>query len=61
MIFDVKVDGGYKSRVNAHEHLTATPLESVYSGVVLFKGLQTCVSIGELDGMVPWALKAIFW
>ena len=53
MIFDVKVDGGYKSRVNAHEHLTATPLESVYSGVVLFKGLQTCVSIGELDGMVP--------
>ena len=36
-------------------HLTATPSESVYSGVVLLRGLLMCVFIGELDGMVPWA------
>ena len=53
-IFDVKVDSCHKSRVVVDGHLTATPSESVYSGVVLLRGLCTCVSIGELDGMVPW-------
>ena len=52
-IFDVKVDGRHKSRVVADEHLTATPSESVYSGVVSLRGLRTCFLIGELDGMVP--------
>ena len=54
-MFDVKVDSRHKSRVVADGHLTATPSESVYSGVVLLRGLRTCVLIGELDGMVPWA------
>ena len=55
-IFDVTVDGRHKSRVVVDGHLTATPLESIYSGVVLLQGLRTCVLIGELDGMVPWAI-----
>ena len=38
-IFDVKVDGQHKSRVVADGHLTATPSESVYSGVVYLRGL----------------------
>ena len=54
-IFDVKVDGRHKARVAADGHLTATPTESVYSGVVSLRGLRTCLFIGELDGMVPWA------
>ena len=35
--------------------LTATPSESVYSGVVSLRGLHMCVLVGKLDGMVPWA------
>ena len=38
-IFDVKVDGCHKSCVVANGHLTATPSESVYSGVVSLQGL----------------------
>ena len=38
-IFDVKVDGRHKARVVADGHLTATPAESVYSGLVSLKGL----------------------
>ena len=53
-IFDVKIDGRHKARVVADGHLTATPIESVYSGVVLLRGLRTCLFIGELDGMEPW-------
>ena len=55
-IFDVKVDGRHKSRVVVDGHLTATPSESVYSGVVSLRGLRTCVLIGEIYGMVPWAI-----
>ena len=54
-IFDVKVDGRHKARVVADGHLTATPTELVYSGVVSLQGLRTCLFIGELDGMEPWA------
>ena len=53
-IFDVKIDSCHKICVVADEHLTTTPSESVYSGVVSLRGLRTCVFIGEMDGMVPW-------
>ena len=33
-IFDVKVNGRHKARVIADRYLTATPTESIYSGVV---------------------------
>ena len=53
IIFDVKVDGRHKARVVADGHLSTTPSESVYSGVVSLRGLQTCLFIGELDSMEP--------
>jgi hypothetical protein len=31
------------------------PLESVYSGVVSLRGLRTCIFLGELNNMTPWA------
>ena len=54
-IFDVKVYGRHKARVVVDGHLTAIPAKPVYSGVVSLRGLQTCLFIGELDGMEPWA------
>ena len=51
-IFDVKVNGRHKSRVVADGHLTATTSESIYSGVATLSGLQTCVLIGKLDGVI---------
>ena len=38
-IFDVKVGGRHKSRVVVDGHLTATPSESIYSGVVSLRDL----------------------
>ena len=55
IVFNVKVDGQHKAQVVADGHLTATPVESVYSGVVSLGGLRTCLFIGEIDGMEPWA------
>ena len=54
-IFDVKVDISHKARVVADGHLTVTPTESVYSGVVSLRGLRTFLFICELDGTEPWA------
>ena len=54
-IFDVKHDGRHKARVVANGNLTDVPLESVYSGVVSLRGLRTCIFLGELNKMTPWA------
>jgi hypothetical protein len=54
-IFDVKHDGRHKACVVANGNLTNTPLESVYSGVVSLRGLRTCIFLGELNKMTPWA------
>ena len=54
-IFDIKINGRHKSCVVADGHLAAVPSKSVYSGVVSLQGLRTCVFIGDIDGMVPWA------
>ena len=58
-IFDIKVDRRHKSRVVADGHLTATPTESEFSGLVSLRSLQTCLFIGEADGMEPWATNII--
>ena len=55
-ILDVKIDGRHKNCIVADRHLTATPSESVYSGVVSLRGFLTCVFIIELDGVVPWGI-----
>ena len=54
-IFDVKVNERHKAQVVADGHLTVTPAESVYSGVVSLRGLCTCLFVSELDGIEPWA------
>ena len=58
-IFDVKVDGRHKAQVAADGHLTTTPTESVYSGVVSLQGLRTCLFIGELDGVLDGELDGV--
>ena len=54
--FDVQVDRRHKTCVVVDGHFTATPAESVFSGVVLLRDLRMYLSIGELDGMEPWAI-----
>jgi hypothetical protein len=54
-IFDAKHNGRHKAHVVANGNLTDTPLESVYSGVVSLRGLRTCIFLGELNNMTPWA------
>jgi hypothetical protein len=51
----VKHDGRHKACVVANGNLMDTALESVYSGVVSLRGLRTCIFLGELNNMTPWA------
>jgi hypothetical protein len=39
----------------ANGHLTDIPLESVYSGVVSLRGLQSVTLLAELNGLDLWA------
>jgi hypothetical protein len=54
-IFDVKHDGRHKARVVANGNLTEVSLESAYYGVVSLRGFHTCIFLGELNKMTPWA------
>ena len=56
-IFDIKIGGRHKNYVVVDGHLTATPVKSVYSGVVSLRGLCTCAFIGELNDMTPWTIN----
>ena len=55
MVFDVKHDGRHKARMVAGGHLTDTPLDSVHVGVVSLQGLQMCIFLAELNGLIPHA------
>ena len=55
LIFAVKHDGRFKSRCVADGHLTDTPLESVYSGVVSLRSLRLVMFLAELNDMQSWA------
>ena len=55
LIYAVKHDGRFKARLVAGGHLTDTPIESVYSGVVSLRGLRTIIFLGELNDIEPWA------
>ena len=55
LVFDVKHDGRHKARMVAGGHLTGTPLDSVYAGVVSLRGLRMCIFLAELNGLVPHA------
>ena len=55
MVYDVKHDGRHKSHAVAGGHLTVTPVESVYSGVVSLKGLCLILFLAELNGLELWS------
>jgi hypothetical protein len=48
-VFAVKHDGRHKARLVADGHLTTTPLESVYSGVVSLRGIRILTFLAELN------------
>ena len=55
LIFAIKHDGRHKTRCVANGHLTDTPVESVYSGVVSLRGLRLVLFLAELNGLDTWA------
>jgi Reverse transcriptase (RNA-dependent DNA polymerase) len=55
LIFDVKYDGRHKARLVSDGHLTDTPLESVYSGVVSLRGFRIVLFLAELNHLEIWA------
>jgi hypothetical protein len=55
LIYDCKHDGRHKARMVADGHLTDIPLDSIYSGVISLRGIQTILFLGELNGLESWA------
>jgi hypothetical protein len=51
IIYAVKHDGRHKAHFVAGGHLTAEPVESVYSGVVSIRGLRLVMLLAELNGL----------
>ena len=54
MVYDVKHDGGHKSRLVAGGHLTDPNKESVYSGVVSLRGIRLVTFLAELNKLEIW-------
>ena len=54
-VYAVKHDGRHKARLVADGHLTATPVESVYSSVVSLRGIRILTFIAEHNGLDLWA------
>lgn len=55
LVYDIKHDGRHKARLVAGGHLTETPLESVYSGVVTLRSVRLVAFLAELNGLDLWA------
>jgi len=53
-VYAVKHDERYKSRIVTGGHLTGTPMESVYSGVVSLRGVRIVIFLAELNGLELW-------
>ena len=53
-VLAVKHDGRHKARLVADGHLTETPLESVYSGVVSLRSLRIVIFLAELNEQELW-------
>ena len=51
----MKHDGRHRARVVVDGHLTDIPLKSLYAGVVLLRGLRTCIFLVELNEILPYA------
>ncbi len=54
-VYDVKHDGRYKSRFVAGGHMTDTPNDSTYSGVVSIPGMRIVTFLAELNDLELWA------
>jgi hypothetical protein len=54
MIYDIKHDGRHKARLVADGHLTKTPIELVYSGVVSLRSLGLVMFLAELNHLCLW-------
>ena len=55
MVYAVKHCGRHRARLVAGGHLTETPIDSVYSGVVSLKSIRMIAFIAELNGLETWA------
>ena len=53
-MFDAKHDGRHRATLVADEHLPNVPLSSVYSGVVLLRGIRIVLFIDELNMLESW-------
>ena len=53
-VFAIKHDGRHKSRLVAGGHLTDTPVENVYSGVVSLCNLWIMLFVAELNKLEVW-------
>ena len=51
IVYDVKPTLARKARLVAGGHLTDTPIESVYAGVVLMRVFKICTFITKLNGL----------
>ena len=54
LVFAVKVDGRHKARLVADGHLTAEPIENIYSGVVSLRNLRLVIILGKLRNLDLW-------
>ena len=48
-------DGRHKARLVAGGHLTKTPVDSVYSGIVSLRGIHMLCFIAKLNGCETWS------
>jgi Reverse transcriptase (RNA-dependent DNA polymerase) len=54
-VYDVKHDGRHRARLVAGGHLTETPIDSVYAGVVSLRGIRILAFLACLNEMEFWA------
>jgi Reverse transcriptase (RNA-dependent DNA polymerase) len=55
MIYDVKHDGRHRGRLVAGGHLTPTPIEGTYSGVVSLRGIRLIIGIAVMNDRKIWS------
>ena len=54
LVFACKHDGRHKARLVAGGHLTADPVDSIYSGVVSTRSLRLTIFLSKLNNMKIW-------
>ena len=58
-MYDVKHDECHKARLGADGHLTNTPVESVYYGVVSLRGILLLAFIADINKIETWATDIV--